>query len=69
MLGINLEETRVYREAKAEGEQIGEKRGKKKGKLATVPILLKAGLMIEEIAEQLDLDLAIVRDAAQKEED
>lgn len=69
MLGINLEETRVYREAKAEGEQIGEKRGEKKGKLATVPILLKAGLTIEEIAEQLDLDLAIVRDAAQKEED
>lgn len=28
MLGMRLEETRVYREAKAEGEQIGEERGR-----------------------------------------
>lgn len=64
MLGVNLEETRVYREAKAEGEQIGEV----KGKLATVPLLQQAGLTVEEIAEKLGLDLTIVREAAQKEE-
>lgn len=64
MLGVNLEETRVYREAKAEGEQIGEV----KGKLATVPLLQQAGLTVEEIAEKLGLDLTIVRDAALKEE-
>lgn len=64
MLGKTLEETRVYREAKAEGEQIGEV----KGKMATVPLLLKAGLMVEEIAEKLGLDLTIVREAAQKEQ-
>ena len=51
MLGKTLEETRVYREAKAEGEQIGEV----KGKMATVPLLLKAGLMVEEIAEKLGI--------------
>jgi predicted transposase/invertase (TIGR01784 family) len=32
MLGIELEQTRVYREAKAEGESIGEARGKAEGK-------------------------------------
>jgi predicted transposase/invertase (TIGR01784 family) len=62
MLGVNLEETRVYREAKAEGEQIGEV----KGKLATVPLLLKAGLTIEQIAEQLEIELAAVQKAAQQ---
>ena len=60
MLGVNLEETRVYQEAKAEGEQ--------KGKLASVPLLLKAGFTEEQIAEQLSLDLNIVQEAAQKED-
>jgi predicted transposase/invertase (TIGR01784 family) len=32
MLGIELEQTRVYREAKAEGESIGEARGEARGK-------------------------------------
>lgn len=58
MLGISLEETRVYREAKAEGEQ--------KGKLAAVPLLINAGLSVEQIAEQLGLELAIVQQAAQQ---
>lgn len=62
VLGTNLEEPRVYREAKAEGEQIGEL----KGKLASVPLLLKAGLTVEQIAEQLDLELAVVQKAAQQ---
>jgi predicted transposase YdaD len=33
MLGIRLEETRVYQEARAEGEQIGEQRGEQRGEL------------------------------------
>jgi predicted transposase/invertase (TIGR01784 family) len=33
MLGIRLEETRVYQEARAEGEQIGEQRGEQRGRL------------------------------------
>jgi predicted transposase/invertase (TIGR01784 family) len=53
MLGLNLEETRVYQEAKTEGEQQGELRGK----LAADPLLLKAGISIEQIAEELQLDL------------
>lgn len=32
MLGLNLQETRVYQEAKAEGEQIGEQRGRQEGR-------------------------------------
>jgi len=32
MLGLNLQETRVYQEAKAEGEQIGEERGRQEGR-------------------------------------
>ncbi|MGF1604107.1 MAG: Rpn family recombination-promoting nuclease/putative transposase [Thermosynechococcaceae cyanobacterium] len=58
MLGVNLEDTRVYREAKAEGKQ--------EGKLAAVPLLIEAGLSVEQIAEQLDLELAVVQKAAQQ---
>jgi predicted transposase YdaD len=32
MLGVRLEETCVYQEAKAEGEQIGEERGEQRGR-------------------------------------
>lgn len=32
MLGLKLQETRVYQEAKAEGEQIGEERGRQEGR-------------------------------------
>jgi predicted transposase/invertase (TIGR01784 family) len=32
MLGLSLQETRVYQEAKAEGEQIGEQRGRQEGR-------------------------------------
>jgi predicted transposase/invertase (TIGR01784 family) len=66
MLGVNLEETRVYREAKAEGEQIGEERGEQKGKLAAVSLLINAGLSAEQIAEQLGIELAAVQKAAQQ---
>jgi predicted transposase/invertase (TIGR01784 family) len=52
----DLKQTRVYRDALEEGRQ--------EGKLETVPLLLKAGLTAEQIAEQLQLDLAAVQQLA-----
>ncbi|MDJ0615229.1 MAG: hypothetical protein QNJ63_00555 [Calothrix sp. MO_192.B10] len=61
MFGLNeLKQTRVYQQAKAEGVEEGELRGK----LAAVPLLLKAGMKPEEIAEQLGIDLAAVQKIA-----
>jgi predicted transposase YdaD len=34
--------------------------------LAAVPLLLKAGLTVEQIAEQLDIDIEAVRQAGQQ---
>jgi predicted transposase/invertase (TIGR01784 family) len=60
MLGLNeLKQTRVYQEAFAEGRE--------EGKLAAVPLLLKAGLTVEQIAEQLQLDIDAVRKVAQQQ--
>ncbi len=73
MFGLNeLKQTRVYQEAKAEGveegRQEGRQEGVEEGKLAAVPLLLKAGMKPEEIAEQLGLDLAAVRKVAQAQQ-
>jgi predicted transposase/invertase (TIGR01784 family) len=73
MLGLKLEETRVYQEAKAEGkaegEAIGEQRGEQRGeliaKLKTIPKLLDHGLSATEIAEILELTVEQVNQAAQ----
>ena len=48
ILGRSLEESRIYREIKKEGEL--------QGKLAAAPLLLKAGISIEQIAEELQID-------------
>lgn len=58
MLGVNLEDTRVYREAKAEG--------KLEEKLELVPKLIKRGFSIEEAADFLGLSIEDVRNALQK---
>ena len=58
MLGLSLEETRVYQDAKAEGREEVLK--------ATVPLLLKTGMSIEQIAQQLNVDVEVVRIAAQE---
>ncbi|MEA5504872.1 Rpn family recombination-promoting nuclease/putative transposase [Halotia wernerae UHCC 0503] len=62
MLGLSLEETRVYREAKAEGRE------EQKAEIlkAAVPLLLKTGMSIEQIAQQLNVDVEAVRLAAQE---
>ena len=57
MLGLNLEESRVYREIEAEGER--------KYKLKMVPKLLREGFNVEKVAALLDLPIEEVRQAAQ----
>jgi predicted transposase/invertase (TIGR01784 family) len=57
MLGLNeLKQTKVYQEALEEGRE--------EGKLAAVPLLLKAGVSVDEIVQQLGLDIQTVREAA-----
>ena len=51
-----MKESAVYQEILQEGEQIG----LLKGKLETIPLLIKLGLTIAEIAEELDIDIALV---------
>ncbi len=57
-----LKQTRVYQEALEEGRE----EGLRAGKLAAVPLLLKAGLTVEQIAEQLDIDIEAVRQVEQQ---
>lgn len=61
MLGLSkLKQTKVYQEALEEGRQEGELRGK----LAAVPLLLKAGMTVEQIAQELGLDINAVKQVA-----
>lgn len=62
MLGLKLEETRIYREVKDEG------RHEREAEMltVTVPLLLKTGMTVEQIAEQLEVDVEAVRRASQE---
>ena len=53
-----LKQTRVYQEAREEGEQ--------KAKLEAVPKLLVLGLTVEQVAQALDLDVTEVQQAEQQ---
>jgi predicted transposase/invertase (TIGR01784 family) len=53
MLGVKLEETRVYQEAKQEGRE--------ELKLELIPQLLTSGMPIEEVAKLLNLTIEQVR--------
>ena len=67
-----MKESAVYQEILQEGEQRGLLKGERrgflkgeqigllKGKLETIPLLIKLGLTIAEIAEELDIDIALV---------
>jgi len=59
-----MKESAVYQEILQEGEQRGllkgEQLGLLKGKLETIPLLTKLGLSIAEIAEELEIDVALV---------
>lgn len=63
-----LEQTRFYQEVLKRGEVLGEKRGEIRGKLKSVPNLMKLGLSPEQIAEALELDLALVQQAVNEAE-
>jgi predicted transposase/invertase (TIGR01784 family) len=71
VLGLSLKQTRIYREAKAEGREEGHEEGRQEGReereaemlKLTVPLLLKTGMSIEEIAQQLHVDVEAVRSA------
>ncbi|MDZ8139260.1 MAG: hypothetical protein RM049_28925 [Nostoc sp. DedQUE04] len=74
MLGLTLEQTRVYQEAKAKGREEGRKEGREEGReerkteilKLTVPLLLKTGMSMEEIAQHLNVDIEAVQLAAQQ---
>ncbi|MBE9008430.1 Rpn family recombination-promoting nuclease/putative transposase [Fortiea sp. LEGE XX443] len=60
MLGLTLEETRVYQEAKAEGREEGREEREAEILKVTVPLLLKTGMSVEQIAQQLNVDVESV---------
>ncbi|MCC5656944.1 aspartate aminotransferase [Nostoc sp. XA010] len=59
MLGVKLEETRVYQEAKQEG--------RKELKLELVPQFLARGMSMEDVAQLLSLTIEQVRLATEEE--
>ena len=63
MLGIKLEETRIYREAKEEGRL----EGKQEVKLELVPAMLARGMRVEEVSELLGLTEEQVNQAAENQ--
>ena len=83
MLGITLQETRVYQDAKAEGRsereaemlleqtricQDAKAEGRQEILRATVPLLLSNGMSVEQIAQQLNIALEDVQNAVQQSE-
>ncbi|MEC4887599.1 MAG: hypothetical protein SAL70_40760 [Scytonema sp. PMC 1070.18] len=69
MLGLSLEQTKIYQDAKAEGREEGREEGRNQQKAEmlklTVPLLLKTGMSFEQIAQQLNVDIESVHRAAQ----
>lgn len=66
MLGLSIEQTRVYQEAKEEGRQEGRQEEREQLLAATVPLLLQTGMTIEQIAEQIGVEVEAVRQSAQR---
>ncbi|WP_257207631.1 Rpn family recombination-promoting nuclease/putative transposase [Nostoc linckia] len=67
MLGVKLEETRVYQEAKQEGLQQGVEIGREQVKLELVPQFLALGMSMEEVAKLLSLIVEQVRLISEQE--
>jgi len=65
MLGLNIEDARILREAKRQGREEGLEQGKEEGRqemlAAAVPLLLQAGFSVEQIAQQLKVSEAEIR--------
>ena len=67
MFGLSdLKQTRVYQEALTEGKLEGRQEGTRQQKFRTVPLLLRLGLSVEEVAQELELTVEEVRQAAQQ---
>ncbi|BAB75974.1 alr4275 [Nostoc sp. PCC 7120 = FACHB-418] len=67
MLGLDaIRNTKVYQEAKEEGKVKGKLEGKLERKLEAVSKFLKLGLSVEPIAEALELEVDLVKQAAAK---
>jgi predicted transposase YdaD len=63
----DVKKTRLFQEIEQKvAQEIGAKE-RQKGKLETVTRLLKLGLTVEKIAEVLELDIEMVRKAANQE--
>lgn len=60
MLGLKFEESRLYQELKEDARE----EVQAEILAATVPLLLRSGMAIEQIAEQLKVDVEAVRQAA-----
>ncbi|MBD2777063.1 Rpn family recombination-promoting nuclease/putative transposase [Iningainema tapete] len=78
MFGLSdLKQTRVYQEAFTEGRQEGKQEGRQEGKqegtrqqkFRTVPLLLRLGLSVEEVARELELTVEEVGQVAQQPSD
>jgi predicted transposase/invertase (TIGR01784 family) len=73
MFSLNeLKQTRFYREAFEEGKKEGIKEAAiKEGirwqKFRTVPLLLRLGLTVEQVARELELSVEEVQQAAQQQ--
>ena len=63
----DLQQTKVYQEAKQEGIQEGRQEGARQEKLRLIPLLLKLGLSVEQIAQELNLQLEEVQQELQKQ--
>ncbi|WP_066380162.1 MULTISPECIES: Rpn family recombination-promoting nuclease/putative transposase [unclassified Anabaena] len=63
----DLEQTRVYQEAKQEGRQEGRQEGARQEKLRLIPLLQTLGLSVEQTAQELDLTVEEVQQELQKQ--
>ncbi|MTJ11527.1 Rpn family recombination-promoting nuclease/putative transposase [Anabaena sp. UHCC 0187] len=64
MFGLDeLKQTRYFQDVKEEGKI----EGKVEEKLEIIPLLLRLGLSVEAIASELNLDVELVRNVAQKQ--
>lgn len=67
MLDTTLKETQIARELRKEGREKGRAERETEMLAATVPVLLEAGMTVEQISEQLQIEVEAIRQAAQKE--
>jgi predicted transposase/invertase (TIGR01784 family) len=68
MFGLSeLKQTKVYQEAFEEGKQEGVEEGVRREKFKTVPLLLRLGLTVQEVARELELSVEEVQQVAQQQ--